>query len=103
MRGILFVRLLFFSSVACIIFGSIMYYQTTTDNVLTGYSEENELLTSISEDSDQENDAGIENEKEDTDDSSSSVDDKYLNFLVIGSGGISSIIIGAFFLSLIHI
>ena len=97
MRGILFVRLLFFSSVACIIFGSIMYYQTTTDSVLTGYSEENELLTSISEDSDQENDAGIENEKEDTDDSSSSVDDKYLNFLVIGSGGISSIIIGAFF------
>jgi predicted transcriptional regulator len=97
MRGILFVRLLFFSSVACIIFGSIMYYQTTTDNVLTGYSEENELLTIISEDSDQENDAGIENEKEDTDDSYSSVDDKYLNFLLIGSGGISSIIIGAFF------
>ena len=66
MRGILFVRLLFFSSVACIIFGSIMYYQTTTDNILTDYSEENELLTSISEGSDQENDAGIENEKEDT-------------------------------------
>jgi predicted transcriptional regulator len=74
-----------------------MYYQTTTDNVLTDYSEENELLPSFSADSDQENDAGTENGKIDTDDSSSSVDDKYLNFLVIGSGGISSIIIGAFF------
>ena len=66
MRGILFVRLLFFSSVACIIFGSIMYYQTTTDNVITGYSEENELLPSFSADSDQENDAGTENGKIDT-------------------------------------
>ena len=94
MRGILFVRLLFFSSIACVIFGSIMYYQTTTDNVLTDYSEENELLPSFSEDSDQENDAGLRME---TEDSSSSVDDKYLNFLVIGSGGISSLIIGAFF------
>ena len=69
MRGILFVRLLFFSSVACIILGSIMYYQTITDNLHTGYYEENELLSSLSEDSDQENDAGIGNEREDKDES----------------------------------
>ena len=93
MRGILFVRLLFFSSIACIILGSIMYYQTITDNP-PSFNEENDLLPSFHEASNQENDAVVENEKDDTDESSSLVDDKYLNFIIIGSGGISSILVG---------
>lgn len=92
MKGILFVRLLFFSSIACIILGSIMYYQTFTDNS-PSFNEENDILDSFNEASNQENDLGIEN-KDDTDESSSSVDNKYLNFIIIGSGGISSILVG---------
>ena len=72
MRGILFVRLLFFSSIACIILGSIMYYQTITDNP-PSFNEENDLLPSFHEASNQENDAVVENEKDDTDESSSLV------------------------------
>jgi len=69
-----------------------MYYQTFTDNS-PSFNEENDILDSFNEDSNQENDLGIEN-KDDTDESSSSVDNKYLNFIIIGSGGISSILVG---------
>jgi len=69
-----------------------MYYQTFTDNS-PSFNEENDILDSFNDDSNQENDLGIEN-KDDTDESSSSVDNKYLNFIIIGSGGISSILVG---------
>jgi len=69
-----------------------MYYQTFTDNS-PSFNEENDILASFNADSNQENDLGIEN-KDDTDESSSSVDNKYLNFIIIGSGGISSILVG---------
>ena len=69
-----------------------MYYQTFTDNS-PSFNEENDISASFNADSNQENDLGIEN-KDDTDESSSSVDNKYLNFIIIGSGGISSILVG---------